>query len=208
MRPSLDVTGDSHVKFLFGGNPGMRLHCLGQMTMRRIAREGRNTLRPSDLRIHDGDSVIRGLGEIDNRCHVIPQSQRRNEPVASVIRRLAEGYRQSIAAIQRGVLGLQTVVLSVVPPTDRVNNEEYPIAGPLKTRIAARRLVNRALEEGCRAHGFMFLDPFESFENAEGALREDMSDGNVHCESSYAPIVVDRVNPECAPRLAGERPGA
>jgi lysophospholipase L1-like esterase len=207
LRPSLHVVGDSHAKFLFGGTPVFRLHYLGPVTMHRIARDGRSALLLSDLRIHDRDVVVWCLGEIDIRCHVIPQADRQNASVESIVRSLAERYLQSIAAIQRDAHGLRTVVLSVIPPTNQANNEEYPIAGSLTARIAARRLLNRALEEGCRVRGFLFLDPFESFENTEGALREDMSDGNVHCGPTCAPIVVRRVNAECAPWLAGERPG-
>ena len=92
-----------------------------------------------------------------------------------------------------------TVILAVIPPTDRGQNEAFPKIGSLKERIDARNLLNVALEKYCRPLGFAYLDPFGPFEDSNGALKAEMSDGNVHCGPAYAPLIVEKVMQTCAP---------
>jgi hypothetical protein len=192
-RPSLHAVGDSHAKFMFGHAPGFHLHRLGPVTMHRLARDGREFLRLHDLGIHDRDGVVWCLGEIDVRCHIVRQAQLRTCGTRQVAAELAEGFLRSVAEIQRDAAGLRTIILAVIPPTDQVRNDEYPTVGTLQERVEARMLLNDALRSGCRARGFRFLDPFDAFTDSSGALKESMSDGNVHCGPEFAHLVVDQV---------------
>jgi hypothetical protein len=203
LQPSLHVIGDSHAKFIFRNTAGIKVHYLGPVTMHRVARDGRDFLRLRDLKVHDRDVVVWCLGEIDVRCHILHQSRLQNSATESIVRKLAETYLLSIAAIQRDAHDLHTVVLAVIPPTDQVNNEEFPRVGSLEERIEARQLLNEALRENCAARSFHFLDPFSPFTDPIGALKENMSDGNVHCGPAYAPIIVDQVTKLTDPWLSG-----
>ncbi len=203
ISPSLHVIGDSHVKFIFRSTPGIKVHYLGPVTMHRVARDGRGFLRLRDLDVHDRDVVVWCLGEIDVRCHILHQVRLQNSTTESIVRKLAETFLLSVAAIQRDADAPQTIVLAVIPPTDQVNNRDFPLVGSLKERIEARTLLNKALEENCSARGFHFLDPFPPFTDPIGALKESMSDGNVHCGPAFASIVVDQVTKLSDPWLSG-----
>jgi hypothetical protein len=203
LRPSLHVIGDSHAKFNFQGAPGIKIHYLGPVTMHKIARDGRTAIRWKDLEIYDSDIVVWCLGEIDVRCHIIDQARLQNVPTETIVKKLAESFLLSVASIQREAGGLKTVILAVIPPTDQVNNKEYPLVGSLKERIEARRLLNEALRVNCLTQGFHFLDPFSEFTDPMGALKESMSDGNVHCAPAFASIVVDQIRQLSALWLSG-----
>ncbi|MBN1440396.1 MAG: SGNH/GDSL hydrolase family protein [Anaerolineales bacterium] len=198
-RPAVHAVGDSHAKFIFRGAPDIRLHHLGPVTMHRIARDGRAALLLSDLGVHDRDIVIWCLGEIDVRCHLVPQARRQGVTVASLAASLAGGFLRSVSEIQKDARALRTVILSVIPPTDQAPNPAFPIAGTLAERVEARRILNRSLAEQCSAFDFHFLDPFDPFADPEGALRRSMSDGNVHVGPSHADRVLEPVRDLCSP---------
>jgi hypothetical protein len=193
LKPAMHVVGDSHAKFNFRDAGEFIVHYLGPVTMHRVGRDGRSLVRAVDLHVHDGDTVVWCLGEIDVRCHIVRQAERQNETVRGIVGRLAESFLHSVQDIQRDASGLQTIVLAVIPPTDQVTNEEFPTVGSLPERIKVRNLLNEALRRGCLSLGFRFLDPFPRFADSTGALKADMSDGNVHCGPAYASIITDQV---------------
>ncbi|MGB7537880.1 MAG: SGNH/GDSL hydrolase family protein [Anaerolineales bacterium] len=185
--------GDSHAKYIFSGARGFQVHYLGPVTMHRVARDGRNFLRLQDFNVHDRDILIWCLGEIDVRCHIVKQAPLQTAAINVIAGKLAGSFLESVAEIQRDARQLGTIVLAVIPPTDNVYDREYPMVGSLKERIEARNALNDALREGCAARGFHFLDPYASFMDPAGALKEGMSDGNVHCGSAFASLIVDQV---------------
>jgi hypothetical protein len=199
LDPVIHAIGDSHVRFNFEAATRIHVCFLGPVTMHRIARDGRNALSLKGLGIHRNDVMVWELGEIDVRCHIVKQRDLRREPMERIAESLARDYLHSVEAIQAEIDGLKTVILAVIPPTDRGQNEAFPKIGSLKERIDARNLLNVALEKYCRPLGFAYLDPFGPFEDSNGALKAEMSDGNVHCGPAYAPLIVEKVMQTCAP---------
>jgi hypothetical protein len=202
---SLFVIGDSHAKFNFGTDPRIRLWYLGPVTMHRIARDGRKALSLKDRAVFRGDVVAWCLGEIDVRSHLVGQRDRQGIPAASLADSLAGDFLRSVAAIEAEIGGLNTVILSVIPPTDQGENESYPKIGSLAERIDARRALNRALEKYCPEHGYTYLDPYGPLEDSSGALRAELSDGNVHCGPASAPLVAAKLLDVSSPWLGNAR---
>jgi|GEM_PF-6979020 len=195
-RPAVYAIGDSHAKFNFGADPRIRVCYLGPVTMYRISRDGRNALSLKELGVVRGDALIWCLGAIDVSNHLIKQRDLQGAPVEEIIDLLARNYLRSVAEIGAEIGGLRPVILAVIPPTDQQLKLEIPSRGTLAEWVNARTLLNNALEKYSRERGFSFLNPFESFQDSNGVLKPGMSDGNVHCGSPYAHLVVEKVMAE------------
>jgi hypothetical protein len=200
-KPALFAVGDSHANSNFGNDPRIHVRYLGPMTMHRIARDGRRAISLNRLGIFRRDIVIWCFGEIDVRCHLIKQRDLQRISIPALADSLARDYLRSIAAIQAEIAERKTVILAVIPPTDRGNNADFPKVGSLEERVNARKLLNAALEKYSSEFGFTYLDPYGPFTDPSGGLKLEMSDGSVHCGSTYAPLIVQKVADAVAPWL-------
>ncbi len=200
-KPALFAVGDSHAISNFGSDPQIHVRHLGSITMHRIARDGRRAISLKGMGIYRRDIVIWCLGEIDVRCHLIKQRDLQRIPLEALTDSLARDYLRSIASIQAEIGELKTVILAVIPPTDRGENPAFPKVGNLEERIQARVLLNAALEKYSGAEGFLYLDPYGPFADSTGALKLDMSDGKVHSGRSSAPLIIHKVMETVSPWL-------
>lgn len=198
-RPAIYAIGDSHAKYNFGAEPRIRVFYLGPVTMYRISRDGRKSLSLKELGVVRGDVLIWCLGAIDVGNHLIKQRDLQGVPVEEIVDRLARNYLRAIAEIGAEIGGLWMVILAVLPPTDQHLKFEIPSTGTLLERVESRALLNAALQKYSRERGFSFVDPFETFQDADGVLLPGMSDGNVHCGPKCAHLVVQKVLAEIAP---------
>ena len=195
-RPDVYAIGDSHAKYDFGAEPGIRMCYLGPVTMYRISRDGRKVLSLKELGVVRGDALIWCFGAIDVSNHLIKQRDRQGAAVEQIADVLARNYLRSVAEIGAEIGGLRMVILAVIPPTDQHLKFDIPSAGTLAERVESRTLLNAALEKYSRERGFAFVDPFESFQDSDGVLKPGMSDGNVHCGPKYVHLIVEKVMAE------------
>lgn len=101
--------------------------------------------------------VILSFGEIDCRCHVVPQAQRRRTSVREVCRDVAGRYLMLVQQLAEA--GRRVLLWHVPPPTGGAcYNPEFPSNGSYDERRAATEALNDELVRGVRARGWGFLD--------------------------------------------------
>ncbi len=188
IEPKIFVFGDSHSKE-FSDIPNISIHYLGPMTMHRIGRDQLDVLNLSSHGIDKESIVIFAFGEIDVRCHIGKQRDLMNRNLDEVILTLVANYLEAILKIRYLYNNPLCVVYGVTPPTDIVNNSEYPRYGLLEDRIAITKKLNDLLQSQCKIYGIEFLDVYADFSDEQGALIKELSDDNVHINNVFnAPI--------------------
>ena len=178
------IFGDSHTRE-FNGIQGCEIKYLGPILMHRI---GRDSLEIIDLKSHgveEGSTVVYVFGEIDVRCHIIKQRDLKNRDLHEIIDSLARNYIATILENQSRYRSLQSIIYNVVPPTHGDFNSDYPIYGSLEDRVKATKCLNATLKSLAKMNGIMFLDVYRDYEDKDGSLRPELSDGNVHINSNY-----------------------
>lgn len=178
------VIGDSHVKE-FAGIDHLTTHHLGPLTMHRIARDGLDAVNLKKMGVKEGDVAIFVFGEIDVRCHIGRQRDLKGRDLEEVMQTLVWGYLRTILQNQAQFKNLTCIVYSITPPTDTIYNIEYPRYGTLEERIQITQAMNYLLKIASQQYGIQFLDVYEDYTDALGALNTELSDGNVHIGSQY-----------------------
>jgi hypothetical protein len=176
------VVGDSHVTE-FDGIPMMSTHYLGPMTMHRVGRDQLSAVNIKQYGVKDHDCVVFAFGEIDVRCHIGKQRDLENRTLAEIMHTLVYKYLEAILKNKEQFHHLNCIVYGITPPTDVVNNPEYPRYGPLEERVQLTKQMNGLLESACLQYGIKFLHVYDDFADENGALNKDLSDGNVHIGS-------------------------
>lgn len=176
--PSIHVIGDSH-SWEFRGIPGCMEHYLGPVTMHRM---GRDRLDAAHFSVNPGDAVVLAFGEIDVRCHIGRQRDHNERSLDEIIYTLATNYLEQIAS---AFPNINLIVYSVTPPSDIVNNREYPIYGSLEDRVNITQLLNQALKLLAPRYGIDFLDVYDDYADEQGVLCVDLSDHNVHIHPAH-----------------------
>lgn len=186
---AIHVFGDSHAHYLFSRVPDLTVHWLGPWTMHRVARDG--VTFTSDCSADD--TVIFVFGEIDVRCHLVPQAATTRCSVEDVA---ADLGRRFIASLKASCPpGQKLVVLGVVPPLTPLRpNPEIPCRGSETERIAARRSLNAALEISARENGIEFVAIPSLYETSHGLMKRYLSDGHAHIAMDCAGPLVSQVS--------------
>lgn len=168
-KPLIYTVGDSHAWHAWLKIPFVKTGSYGPMTMYRFGKD-RPIVTDS---IPDDVIVCFCWGEIDCRCHV-----NKYQPWKKTIDHLVENY---IDAIKENTKRFNDVwIFNVVPPPRREDsafeNPGFPFVGTNEERLDSVRYMNNRL----RSSGFVFVDVYDKYCDAEGFLRMDMSDNHVH----------------------------
>ncbi len=174
------------------------VHWLGPHTMHRIGRDGIDILAYG---VKPNDVAIFLFGEIDCRIHIGRQVYLKNRSLNEVIGTLVENYVVAIANNQ--LLCNIRCAICAVPPASLVSfnllgedygqyNSTLPSV-PLSERVEYTKLINQELKSVCEHYGILFINPFESFANADGTLCQDFSDQGNHIRIEFNGIIKDRV---------------
>lgn len=201
--------GDSHAYYTFVGVPGVIVHALGPVTMRRIStgrtRKDRSlnyavseaaTEHVDDTVLQDAvaatalvpaDLIIVSCGEGDVRCFLKPQLAHDQVTAEAYLAAMAARYVDRVTALDRR--GAHTGVLSVPPPApyERAwsiawppSQLNVPPAGGDAERAYFTRVLNYHLACACAAKGLLYVDVHGRCADAEGMLIAELSDGGVH----------------------------
>ncbi len=171
--------GDSHSR-IFEGLAHCQVHWIGPYTMYRVGRDALNALNFAEYDVHENDIVITVFGEIDVRCHIIKQAELQNQPVINIIKRLVDNYINTVIENKNNYKNIICIINAVIPPTDQINNPNFPIYGTLMERIIVTNDLNSYLKEQCFKNNIIFFDPYAKCKLSDGQLDPVMSDGNVH----------------------------
>lgn len=195
--------GDSHARYAFSQCANVKLHWLGPWTMHRVGRGGAPIVVQVE-RPGAGDTLIYMFGEIDVRYHLVRLAQERYQNISDLVDELTTRFLACITATIPEMNGRPKIcVMGVVPPMDPIApNPIIPVFGSFKDRRITRNLMNTALKDKCRQHGFVFAEIPKLYETKDGGLRPHLSDGHAH-------IAMDHAGPLCraVERTIGEKLG-
>ena len=131
------------------------------------------------------DVVIFCFGEIDIRCHLFNYANTL-EQIQQKIDELVLNYMEAILVNVKNIK-IKTCV-HFVPPTVKKEtvkeDPEYPFVGSDIARRIAVRYMNHRLKVSCKENGFIFVNGQECYEDEEGYLNPNMSDGSVHIKET------------------------
>jgi len=184
---TIHTIGDSH-----GGNgwsgTGRIHHHLGPILCYSFGKEKLNRCDIRNFNIEDGDTIVFCLGEIDCRCHIYKYITD-EITYQDIINDMVDNYFDAIDLnVSISQIKLKNVcVYNVVPPVQRFNTYEHPLAPYLGTDEERKSYVlyfNKKLKEKCLERNYIFFDIYDNYTDENGYLRKDLSDGLNHIEDS------------------------
>lgn len=200
--PFLWVIGDSHASLFSGVDglqpvwpepsaaalPGVRSVRLGSRLAYSLTREGhavRSEVRAALRQVPRNGAVVFAFGEIDCRCHVVPQASKSGRSIKAVAKILAGGYVK--AAVE--LAGKKSVgfLAAPPPPSQDVIDPAFPTRGTFAERAAAAEAFNSELEFQAAKHGCKLVSFSHCLVDERGARREDMFQDLIHCRVSALP---------------------
>ncbi len=207
--PRVHLFGDSHAMHCFtdhytneytflhqGLSLPLSVHYLGPKTMHGVATRGivesgvslgRNSLPLYG--VAEGEIAVFVFGEIDVRCHIGNQRDKRGVSVDEVIEDLVTGYTNMIVRNRALYQQCICIVMEVMPPTDQAFNAQYPRCGSLEERVAITRQLNACLKAVCAQRAIPFFEVHDLLADTNGVLRAELSDGNVHVSMAHNYLV-------------------
>ena len=201
------VLGDSHVLALRGSR-GVFCQHLGPITLNRFGRSGeasqflKNSFRlvwqrrlKVDYKPQNEPTLVLSFGEIDIRTHVFLQSELRQLPPTDIVKALASSAINAIAELRK-TTQCRIVFLSPTPPTDIVDNPNFPTNGPLHLRIQWTRQFSVEMEKKLIQSKIPYatiLNTSNLFATSFGSLPQDSSDGNVHYSKRIGKLIIQSI---------------
>jgi hypothetical protein len=202
----LHVIGDSHASLFSGIDglqpvwpevsndalPGVRTVRLGSRLAHSLTRPGhelRALMGRVIGKVPRDASVLLALGEIDCRCHVVPQAEKTGRRIESVAKALARGYVRAACAIAKGRrLGF----LAAPPPSSLpVIDPCFPTRGTFEERRAATQSFNSTLGEEARKNGCAWVCMDSALIDERGERREAMFQDLIHCRVTAVPAACE-----------------
>ena len=179
----IHTIGDSHSG---NGWRGIIQHWLGPILCYSFGKEklGRCDIRKFNIK--NGDTVVFCFGEIDCRCHIhkhITESVTYKDIINNIVANYFEAIKLNVDILPSQIKLNKVCVYNVVPTVKKENkweSPEFPYLGTDEERKSYILYFNEKLKEKCAEYGYVFFDVYDKYVDAEGYLREDLSDGNVH----------------------------
>lgn len=210
--------GDSHVSFFAGANAiqpiwpdpsdnripffnairtgAVLAYNLGQFGTTSQGREKLTALLDPETptphaKVPQGSLVLLGYGEIDCRCHVIPQAKKRNKSVEEIVDVLAERYCKVISEVKDW--GLKPMVWNAIAssPKNKGGTKEFPIVGPCIERNRITRYFNQRVGLFCEREAIPFVDIFDDLVDEHGITRPELLMDDIHLSQLAMPLVLN-----------------
>lgn len=182
-RLRLHTVGDSHSLYPWSAVrlPWLEVVChhLGARLMYSFGRDRGRLVDLRRLGVADGEAVVFCFGEIDARYHV-GRYVAGGEAVIDVCNRLLRGYVEAVEEVTTGY-GRLTVMLNALPPPRRYKApSRFFWTGTDLERQTYFRTLNVGLRVVCATRGWWFVDAWKPTADADGFLRDDVSDRKTH----------------------------
>lgn len=181
MYMSIHTVGDSHSH---NGWSGIVNHHLGPLLCYSFSKEKLERCDIRNFHMNDGDTIVFSLGEIDCRCHIhkhITDTTTYQEIINHIVDNYFDAIELNVSV--SGITFKNVCVYNVVPPIERYNTSEnpaFPYLGSDEERKQYALYFNERLKEKCVEKGYVFFDIYDKYTDANGFLRKDLSDDNVH----------------------------
>jgi len=186
--------GDSHVLYVFRGLPEVDIRYLAGLTIQRVGYMADDTIRKEIEKINptNGDVLIFSFGEIDVRTVLHPILEHRSTVnLYSILSAWVDRYCDCLKSLQ--VNGAKICALSVMPPitSNQLKATEWFLNGSDKERAKYTIAINDILRQACIRNGWLFIDIYSLYADADGMLPVNMSDGTVHIGTNW--LVTDEL---------------
>lgn len=182
--------GESHAMFGWRNLPYINIHHIPATLCYSVGRDGLNRLNIRYGGVEEGDVVIYCFGEIDCRCQ-IQKYTNETTTYKDVIDPIVERYIDVIKLNQQQVGNITTCIFNVVPAARKgtfSEAPEYPHIGTDAERKMYVEYFNSKLREHCKLNNFIFIDVYSKYQDSEGYLNFEYSDGVVHINN---PIFIE-----------------
>lgn len=203
---TIHVFGDSHAHWGFSDNGKQQytydfkdknipfsVHWLIGKTMFSIGKNGFDVLNIQKFKVSENDIAVYTFGEIDARCHIGKQRDEKQRDVHEIIDSLVNNYIKTIFLNKALYENIYSVVMEVMPPTNKCFNAKIPFYGPLDDRIAITKALNAKLKEACDINNIPFLRTHDIFANPDGTLNPLLSDNCVHMGMKHNYLIKHRL---------------
>ena len=150
--------------------------------MHRVGRDGLHGLDVRTFGVDENDLAIFVFGEIDIRCHVGKQRDIMKRTSDEIIHTLVRNYLNTILENQKLFAKLHCAIFTVLPPTNRSYNPEFPYYGMLHDRVLLTKAINTLLRAEAQAHGLYLMDVYNDYALPDGSFNPALSDGRVHID--------------------------
>lgn len=178
---TIHTFGDSHCEFGWGHVPNIQINSIGAKLCFSIGRDGID-ITDKKYNVQNGDTVIFCFGEIDCRFHIHRHITEVND-YKSIIDSIVDNYFIKIKKAVEVFDNLKTAIYNVVPPVQRYNTHENPLAPYVGTDEERKSYVlyfNKKIQEKCIEYGFIFFNVYDKYTDSNGYLNKMYSDTNVH----------------------------
>lgn len=196
----IHIFGDSHAAFGFTNKPSISPHeesifihkgnikvpmiiDWNSCTMHKVGRDGLSYLDIRKFGVRDGDICVFTFGEIDVRMHIGRQRDVYKRALNEILDTLLGTYMRTIRGNLAFFKDITCVLVSTVPPATNAATQlspSYPIHGTAADRVNIAKKLNKCLEVLAAENGFLFLNIYPLFADANGVLMRQLSDGHVH----------------------------
>jgi len=186
--------GDSHVLYVFRGLPEVDIRYLAGLTIQRVGYMADDTLRNeiAEIKPTGDDALIFSFGEIDVRTVLDPILKHRSSvDLYSVLSEWVGKYCYCLKSLP--VNGAKICALSVMPPITehQLQAKEWFLNGSDSERAKYTVSINAILKGACIENGWIFIDIYSLYADADGMLPVNMSDGTVHIGTNW--LVMDEL---------------
>lgn len=202
----LTAIGDSHASLFSGVDglqpvwpetgpsalPGIRAIRLGSRLAHSLAQNDhpvRALVRKALKHVGRDEVVLLTFGEIDCRCHVVPQADRTGKSIEVIAKELARRYVRAV----REIVDRRTAGVLVPPPPPRADviDPAFPTRGTFEQRAAATRAFSEALRAACAGHDVRCVSFSSQLVSARGERREEFFQDLIHCRVTALPMACE-----------------
>lgn len=178
--PKVHVFGDSHAWFGFRTIPSCQIHWGVGLRMRTVGVNGMQAVNFRAAGVQENDTAVFVLGEVDIRSHIGRLRDKRKVDADTLLKTMVDKCIATILKNRAMYKKLNIVLMSCVPPSDRINNPNHPYYGKLSDRVNLTKRLNEYLKKAAKDHKFTYLDVYKYYALKDGSLNHSLSDGHVH----------------------------
>ena len=183
----IHAIGDSHVIFSYSNIPGVCVHYVGAVTLKRVGNLEDEIIsdRILSMNLTNKDYVVFCFGEIDVRCYVKPTIEHRKKTTLdSLLQEWTRDYTYRIASLP--LSGAKVAITSVLPPTTKelADSVKWPVGGGDFERAIYTQRINEYLKRECVNRNWIYLDTYSQYVDEHGMLPPEKSDGTVHLKEN------------------------
>jgi len=167
-------------------------------TMHMIGILGLQELDFRSYNMKDGDFAVLTFGGIDAYHGSIIKQYVLGRELDEITEKLAKNYIEAILENQKLYKEMNIIVVAVTPPCIFEHNRKVYVQRDRdlpfeKFIVVSNRMLNDYLAHYCIINRFIYLDVTSSFEDQNGILRPEMSDGEHHIKPCFNYIIKQKL---------------